>query len=343
MDDDGLRTLRALLAPGTPLREGLERIVHGRTGALVVLGESEQLRQLCTGGFGIDTEFTAQALRELAKMDGAVVLAGGLGRIARAGVHLMPDASVPTDETGTRHRTADRVSRQTGLPVVTVSASMGTIALYVDGVRHPVQRPEQILTRANQALATLARYRNRLDEATARLSALEIRDQVRVADLVLVAQRLELHLRLAEEIDDYIASLGVDGRLVELQLHELRAGLEELPSLIELDYSAGGHQLNLEALRACSTTELMIPEAAAELLSFGADTPLNSPLGARGHRQLASVARLPRRTSTAIVVHFDGLQELLGATIAELRAVDDVDDNTARIVKDALLRLDQEA
>ena len=156
----------ALVAPGTPLRDGFERILRGRTGALVVLGHSREVQDLCTGGFELDIPFSSTALRELAKMDGAIVLDAGANKIMRAGVHLMPDASIFTAETGTRHRTADRVARQTGVPVIAVSASMATISLYVNAYRQFVENPDQILGRANQALQTLERYRSRLREAT---------------------------------------------------------------------------------------------------------------------------------------------------------------------------------
>ena len=155
----------AMLAPGTALRDGLDRIVNGRTGALIVLGENEELLGLSTGGFAIDVPFSATALRELAKMDGAITLSNDLDRIHFASVHLMPSAALETSETGTRHRTAERVSRQTGLPVVTVSGAMGTISLFLGGRTLQVQRPESLLSRANQALQALTSYRERLAES----------------------------------------------------------------------------------------------------------------------------------------------------------------------------------
>ena len=165
----------AMVAPGTPLRDGCERILRGRTGALVVLGRNRIISQISTGGFALDVVYTPTALRELAKMDGAIIFDWENDRIIRAGVQLMPDAGIDTVETGTRHRTADRVSRQSGLPVVSISASMSTIALYLDNGRHLVEHSDQILTRAHQALQTLERYRGRLWEVTTRLSSLEFK------------------------------------------------------------------------------------------------------------------------------------------------------------------------
>src|SRR6201994_3406353 len=185
-----LREAVAQLAPGTAFRDGLERILRGRTGALIVLGHDRTIESLCTGGFTLDVPFTATGLRELAKMDGAIIVDRDITRITRAAVHLMPDPSIPSEETGTRHRTADRVARQTGFPVISVSQSMQIIAAYVGETRYVLEDSGSILARANQALATLERYKLRLDEVSSTLSAHEIEDLATVRDVTAVAQRL---------------------------------------------------------------------------------------------------------------------------------------------------------
>ncbi len=199
--DDLLRSTLAAVAPGGELRDGLERILRGRTGALIVLGFDQTVESICSGGFVLDVEFSATRLRELAKMDGAVVVDAGISRILRAAVQLLPDVTIETSESGTRHRTAERVAKQTGLPVVSVSASMRIIALYVGGQRHVIEDSTTILSRANQALATLERYKSRLDEVSGTLSALEIEDLVTVRDVSAVVQRLEMVRRISEEIE----------------------------------------------------------------------------------------------------------------------------------------------
>ena len=240
-----VRSYLAAIAPGTVLRDGLDRIVNGRTGALVVLGENERLKALCTGGFSIDAPLTATSLRELAKMDGAITLSSDLTRIRTASTHLMPDAAVHTGETGTRHRTAERVARQTGIPVVTVSAAMGTITLFLDDQRYTVQQPEPLLARANQAISALMGYRERLFESLDHLTSLEIQDQVTLRDLAQVVQRFEMTNRLADEVASYVVEMGVDGRLISLQLHDLTADLTSLASLIQRDYGGEGSELQV--------------------------------------------------------------------------------------------------
>src|SRR5690606_9793983 len=192
-----LREILGWVAPGTELRDGLERILRGRTGALIVLGYDDVVESICTGGFELDVEFSSTRLRELAKMDGAIVMDREGRRILRAATQLVPDPSIETRESGTRHRTAERVAKQTGHPVVSVSQSMSIVALYVGEVRHVLEASSEILSRANQALQTLERYKARLDEVSANLSALEIEDLVTVRDLSAVLQRLEMVRRIS--------------------------------------------------------------------------------------------------------------------------------------------------
>src|ERR1044072_6515822 len=188
-DGDLMRATLAAVAPGTALRDGLERILRGNTGGLVVLGHDKMVESLCTGGFPLDVEFSATRPRGLAKMDGAVVLADSYTRIGRAATHRVPDPAIPTEEYGTRHRTEERVSKQTGYPVISVSQSMRIIALYVDSRRYVLDDSAAILSRANQALATLERYKMRLDEGSGALSALEVEDLVTIRDVAAVAPR----------------------------------------------------------------------------------------------------------------------------------------------------------
>ena len=333
----------ARLAPGTPLRDGFERILRGRTGALVVLGDTPEVIGLCTGGFVLDVPYTPTALRELAKMDGAIVITSDLSRIVRAGVHLMPDPQLETVETGTRHRTADRVSRQTGVPVATVSASMSTIAIFIDGVRRPLETSEQVLSRANQAVQTLERYRERLWQVTGRLSVLEVEDQVTIKDLALVAQRLEMIRRLQNEIEAYVLELGTDGRLLALQLSELGAGLDELAELLSMDYGPSDDTgLDLAGLAGLTTGKLLEPGEVARALGF-ANAHLDTRISARGYRQLAQINRLPTAYGARLVEHFGNLQGIFGATTAELQEVEGVGESRARLIREGLTRLAESA
>jgi diadenylate cyclase len=346
IDREGpLRATLALVAPGTVLRDGLERILRGRTGALIVLGHDKTVESLCTGGFPLEVEFSSTRLRELCKMDGAVVLSSDGTRIVRAAVHLMPDSTIPTEESGTRHRTAERVAKQTGHPVISVSQSMHIIGLYVDGTRHVIDDSASILSRANQALATLERYKLRLDEVSGTLSALEIEDLVTGRDAIAVVQRAEMVRRIADEIEGYVIELGTDGRLLALQLDELMAGVDNDRTLVIRDYlPSARRQRTLEEavadLDRLSANELIDLGAVAKAMGYPsmADA-LDAAVSPRGFRLLAKVPRLPAAVVERLVEHFAGLQPLLSATVEDLQAVEGVGDARARGVREGLSRL----
>ncbi len=338
------RHVVALLAPGTTLRDGLQRIQHGHTGALIVLGCNEAVESICTGGFDINTDCTATALRELAKLDGAIILTNDLEKIQKAGVHLVPDGLIPTIETGTRHRTADRVSQQTSVPVVTVSASMSTISLFLDGIRSEIHGSEYLLTRASQALDTLSRYHDKLNKSLINLSYLEVTEQVTVRDVVIVAQRLEMVRRIETEIRGLIAALGVDGKLVELQLLEILAGVNEISPLLEEDYSSGSvggddMTLNIRRLSQLDNTLVLDLDHAACQIGFPAGMLPDTRLVPRGYRLLHQVPRMTLTTARRLVDSFSSLQDLLGASQAQLCAAGGITTERARMIQDGLARL----
>ena len=345
--EDLLRATLAAVAPGTALRDGLERILRGNTGALIVLGHDKSVEALSTGGFTLDVDFTAQRLRELSKMDGAVVVTSDLAKIVRASVQLVPDPNIATEETGTRHRTAERVAKQTGFPVISVSQSMRIIALYVDGRRYVLDDSAAILSRANQALATLERYKLRLDEVAGTLSALEIEDLVTVRDAMAVSQRLEMVRRIAAEIEGYVVELGSDGRLLILQLDELMAGVEGERELVVRDYLVSGSgrrarsvEHALAELDALSGADLLDLTTIAKAVGYPATADaLEAAVSPRGYRLLAKVPRLPRTVVDRLVEHFGGLQKLLAAGIDDLQVVDGVGETRARSVREGLSRL----
>jgi diadenylate cyclase len=343
-DATRLRTTLARIAPGTSLRDGLERILRGRTGALIVLGFGKDVESILTGGFTLDVPFSSTALRELAKMDGAIVLDDSITRVHRANVHLMPDHTIPSEETGTRHRTADRVAKQTGRPVISVSQSMQIIAIYVGEIRYTLEDSGQILSRANQALATLERYKVRLDEVSSTLSALEIEDLVTVRDVAVVAQRLEMVSRIAREIDDYVNELGTDGRLLSLQLEELVTGVDPDRQLVVRDYQASGRSARtveevLAELEGLSPADLVDIGCVARALGLGQGEHLDGAVAPRGYRLLAKVPRLPTTVVDRLIDHFGSLQKLLSASVEDLQAVDGVGDLRARSVREGLSRL----
>ena len=344
-DERVLSETLAAVAPGTDLRDALERILRGRTGALIVLGHDREVEEISTGGFPLDIEFSATRLRELAKMDGAIVLDREATRIMRAATQLVPDPHIETRESGTRHRTAERVAKQTGYPVISVSQSMRIVALYVGQLRHVLEGSNAVLSRAGQALQTLERYKARLNEVTGTLSALEIEDLVTVRDVANVIQRLEMVSRINTEITQYLLELGTDGRLMALQLEELVGGLGNDRELVLRDYlHAAREPLTLEEamarISALTATDLLDPAAGARAMGFPAQgDAMDASVSPRGYRLLSKVPRLPGAIVDRLVDHFDSLQQLLAANFDDLMSVDGVGESRARAVREGLSRL----
>jgi len=332
----------AAVAPGQPLREGLDRILRAAMGALLVIGDGPEVLNICSGGFLLDAAYSPQRLSELAKMDGAVILAPDVSRIARANVHLVPDPNVPTSETGTRHRTAERVARSLGVPVISVSERMASIAIYLGDEKHPLEPTPRILNRADQALEALERYKVRLDSVSGSLSALEVEDLVTLRDVASVLQRGEMVVRIADEAEDYILELGVDGRMIHLQLEELLRGVDDERRLVMLDYFAGDPDevdRGLRRLSSLDTDELLDLDAAASVLELPQPADLDLALQPRGYRLLSRVPRLPEPVIARIVDRFGNLHKILRATLNDLDDVEGVGSTRASAIKDGLSRL----
>ena len=282
----------AMIAPGTTLREGLDRILQAKHGALILVGDDPAVLSVCTGGFLLDAEYTPQRLSELAKMDGAIILAADASRIARANVHLVPKATIATSETGTRHRTAERVARSIDVPVIAVSEAMATIAVYRNDRKHTTQSAGWLIDRSSQALSTLQRFRSRYDDALSTLTRLEMEDSVSVRDVVAVLQPGEMVRRIAEEIEGHLVELGSDGRLIHLQTEELRSGVPESLALVLRDYA---DDKGIAHLRSLSADALMdLPKVVAALNLPASDDQLHAELAPHGYRLLH---RLPQQLS----------------------------------------------
>ncbi len=341
ISDEDRRQILALLAPGSELREGIERIIRSGRGALIVIGWTPQVEPLVSGGFVIDIAATSQRIAELAKMDGAIVLDAGATRVLRANVHLVPDPTISTSETGTRHRSAERTAKQTGQAIIAVSESMAVVTVYHGDTKRILEEVSALLFRANQALSTLERYRFRLDEVSSALSAREVEDAVTVRDVVLTLQRAEMMRRIAGEVADHVVELGTEGRLIQLQLDELVASVADERELVVRDYLGDRRRKLarvLDDVAALSTDELLDAEYVAEILAYDADL-LEQPVTPRGYRLLSRIPRLPAGVIERLVDRFGNLPRIMEATIAELDDVEGIGESRARAIQEGLRRL----
>lgn len=332
-----------LMAPGTELYQGIENVLRAKTGALIVIGHNEQVSKIVSGGFTINTDFSASALYELAKMDGAVILSNDARRILYANVELSPDPSLQTTETGIRHRSAERTARQTGLAVVAVSQRRDVITLFRGPHKYVFQDENKLLAKANQALQTLEKYRRNLDEALKNLNTLEVLDKVTLGDVCLVIKLMEIIYRIADEIEIYTVQLGNEGRLVRMQLEELSASLDQEYRNVILDYENMEERFTLplfgELMGSLSDEALLDHTRIADILGYREDEEVqDAPLAPRGYRQLAHIPRLPQTIITKVIHHHADFQGMLRADSLDLEEVDGVGEVRARAIYEGLRR-----
>src|ERR1700745_1424853 len=337
--------MRALemIAPGTALREGIDSIVHARTGGLIVIGEPEDLAFLNSGGIKLELDYTPAFLYQVAKMDGAIILNANATKITMANVQLMPDPTILSHETGTRHRTAERVSKQTDALVIAISQRRDVVSVYVDGTKYILEHIPVVLAKANQALATLDKYRTRLDQVSTRLTALEFEGGATLHDVLTVLQRAELVTRMAVEIEGSLVQLGPEGRLIEMQVGETMVGVSADKAALVHDYLMEDTDETFAAafdqLVRLPNQDLLDFGRLAELLGYARKlNPLDYPTSPRGFRILGRIPRLPKLVVQRIVGEFGGLEELLAATDGELETVDGVGEIRAKDITEGIRR-----
>jgi diadenylate cyclase len=333
-----------MIAPGTLLREAIENIVRARTGALLIFADEQEIKPIISGGIDIDVSLRPMILYELAKMDGAILLDRSGAHIIHANVQLMPDASIESQETGTRHRTAERVAKQLGVVAISISAARDVVTIYVDHIRYIMDPIRVILSKADQALLTLERFKHRLSEVTATLSVLEFQERVTLFDVATVLQRIEMVLTLSHLIERYMIELGTEGRLVELQMEELLHNVREDRMAVLADYVPDPTRERLdsarEALIALSSDELISLDSIGMLLGFApSENVLETHVRPRGLRMLQRIPRVSKEAIDSVLGRYDTLQAIIAAPVEELAALNGVGPERAHEIREGLLRL----
>jgi diadenylate cyclase len=344
--DPALTAAILKVAPGTALRQAIDDVIRSREGALIVVGDPQELSFLYSGGIKLDTPFRPQLLYELAKMDGAIIVDEQVKRLAWANVQLMPDPTIPSEETGTRHRTAERVAKQTGALVVTVSQRREVVSIFVGPLRYQLDPVADVLAKTNQALATLDTYRQRLEQVLLRLTALEFQNAVTLDDVLVVLQRAAMTARMSGRIQRDCVELGVEGRLIGMQLEELVGKVPADRDAIVRDYHATGVESEvaaaLEGLDALRYRDLREFERLAELLGYDKNIdPVDRTVAPRGFRVLSHIPRLPEMVIRRVVGDLGNLDSVVRASQRDLEAVDGVGAVRAREIREGLRRLQE--
>ncbi|AEJ44953.1 MULTISPECIES: DNA integrity scanning diadenylate cyclase DisA [Alicyclobacillus] len=352
MKDDAKREaainkILRMVAPGTVLREGIENILRAKTGGLIVVGATETVLSMMDGGFAIQCDLTPSHLYELAKMDGAIIISEDAKKVHYANTTLNPDHTIPTSETGTRHRTAERVARQSGQLVICISQRRNVITLYQGNLKYVLRDISVILAKANQALQTLEKYKTVLEQELTDLSALEFEEAVTLEDVTRVLQRFETVLRVTNEIRRYIIELGNEGRLVSMQLEELVSDVDEQAYLLIKDFvhpecPHTPHQI-MSQIHSLSSEELLDGALLARILGYPPSVnQLEESVPSRGYRILNKISRLPQPVIENLVEHFGVLSNILKASMADLDKVEGVGPVRARMIQNGLGRIQEQ-
>ena len=310
-----------LIAPGTPIRDGLENILKAKTGALIVISDTKEVLDLVDGGFRLDIDYTSSRLYELAKMDGAIVLSADFKKILYANTQLIPDSSIITTETGTRHRTAERTAKQTGALVISISQRRSIITIFKGNERYVLEDTSKVISKANQALQTVEKYKKVFDS--------------------------KLSLLNEYEVERAIFELGDEGRLLEIQLKELVGDLENEELLIVKDYMSPSKKKLpdkiLEEIEKLNHEDLMKSDKIAKMLGYQ-DFENYDEVGVytRGYRVLNKIPRMPSNIVDNLVKSFKSFQHILAADIPQLDEVEGIGEVRARTIKQSLKRMQEQ-
>ena len=345
--EDNITYVLKLIAPGTPIRDGLENILRAKTGALLLITDNnEVIKEIVDGGFIINEDYTSSKLYELAKMDGAIVLSGDMKKILYANAQLIPEHEIQTTETGTRHRTAERTAKQTGELVISISQRRNIITVFKGNDRYVLEDTDVVLNKANQAIQTLEKYKKVFDNKLNILNEYEFNDIVTLQNVVLAIQRAEMVMRIVEEIQRQIYELGDDGRLVKMQLDELIGGLEKEEALIIKDYvvkKKKSPEKILEELKDLEYEDLLKESSIAKLLGYDYfDNYDEVAVYPKGYRILSKVPRMPNNIVENLVDSFKSFQHILAADIESLDEVDGIGEVRARTIKQSLKRMQEQ-
>ena len=336
-----------IIAPGTPLREGLDNILKSKTGALIIIGDSKEILDITDGGFKINEAYTPSRLYELAKMDGAIVLSKDLKTILLANTQVIPSYKIVTEETGTRHRTAERTAKQTGELVISISQRRNIITVFKGDFRYVIEDTSKIITRANQALQTLENYKKVFDTKLSTLNEYEFNDIVTLDNVITCLQRAEMVMKIAEEVKKAIYELGEDGLLVKMQLEELIENLPEEELLIIKDYVAPNRRLTpekvLQSIKEEMKDEIKDQNKIAKLLGYDIfENYEEVAVYPKGYRILNKIPRMPNTIVVNLIKTFKSFQHILAADIQALDDVEGIGEIRARTIKQSLKRMQEQ-
>lgn len=340
-NDNEIKKMLKIMSPGTALREGLENILRAKTGGLIVLGDTDEVLDIVDGGFNINSEYSPAYIYELAKMDGAIVMSSDFKKILYANTQLMPNQTISTFETGTRHRTAQRVAKQTGNIAIAISQRRNIITIYKGDIKYVLRESSVVLSKANQAIQTLEKYVAVLERIINNLNVLEFQDLATLFDVTTAIQRTEMVMRIVQEIEGYIIELGNEGRLITMQLNELIRSIEQDGLLLIRDYCSESLQYEeiYTKIQLLSAEDLLELEQISRELGYIGKSLVDTLVSPKGYRIVSKIPRIPSGVIENLVKHFKRLKYVIEAGTEELDQVEGIGEARARAIKNGLRRI----
>ena len=324
------------LIPGQALRNGVDLIADKKTGALIVIGTSARLEKISSGGIALNNcSYTPEMLSELAKMDGAIVVDVSVNNILKANVHLNPSDDIATSQTGTRHRTAERVSVETQLSVIAVSEESSTIKVFNGNDVNELEESSIIFGRVNESLQSVDRTRRRFDDAVLELGELEIENTLTNQQVLEVIQRGELLGRLSQQVRKEAIDLGEDSGLVMIQIDSLESGVRNTLDLVLKDHLPAKRFRSIfkavDEIANLTYEELNTIQHLGSVLFM---EPLDEVSVSKGYRVLGRLPGLPDNLHDSLIQKFKTLPNLLNAPTDKLFEVEGIGRNRAQQLRE---------
>lgn len=340
--DEKLLKILAQTAPGTPLRHAINSIVDLGRGGLLLIANEEKARRVVESCFELHTKLTPMRIVELSKMDRAIVIDEDLKTILYANAYLVPDQSVHSEETGTRHLAAEKVARQLELPTVSISASRGRVTIYCGEHRHTLMDIITLTARANQAIRILEQYRVTFDDLSRELTALELEGRVLPYHIANFIQTIVQMLTIQEDIEEIFVELGEEKELMELQLDWLMLDvMEDLELVInDVKLNRSRPQTLISKLRNLAPEDLLATERIIEILGYETrEESLDETIDSRGYRVLSQIPRIPPLIINRLVKNFGTLGRIMSASEEDLMQIKGIAQVRARAIRTGLQRL----
>ncbi len=267
LTDEEIVDILRVVAPGTNLRTALEGVVKIGKGALIVV-ENEFTPSLIDGGFKLNCRFTPQRLMELSKMDGAIILSADMKKIMHANVLLTPDSRIPTNETGTRHKAAERTARMAGSLVIAVSERKHETTVYYKNLRRTLLNSSELLRKTNEHIQLLEKQRELFDSSIEHLTKIEMRNYPSLDAAMQVVQKGYAIQKIAEDIQRSLIELGKEGSLLKTRLKELLTDVREETELVIKDYTKLDVKKSRTLLQSLTYEELLDKENIIKSLAY---------------------------------------------------------------------------